>query len=51
MAPLVIDYTKTFDLMDKDAKTLKKCVLARIEAYKDLYDEDLWHVYREEFEI
>jgi hypothetical protein len=45
-----MDYTKTFDPMDKDAKALEKCVLARIEAYKDLHDEDLWHVFREEFE-
>jgi hypothetical protein len=51
MAPLVIDYTKTFNLMDKDAKAFEKYVLAQIEAYKDLHDEDLWYVFREEFKV
>lgn len=49
MALLVMDYTKTFNPTDKDAKALKKYVLARIKAYKDLHDEDLWHVFKEEF--
>ncbi|EED20730.1 conserved hypothetical protein [Talaromyces stipitatus ATCC 10500] len=47
--PPTTDYSKSFDPTDKDAKTIEKCIIARIEDYTDLYDEDLWNTFREDF--
>ncbi|KAL3708371.1 hypothetical protein TMatcc_006355 [Talaromyces marneffei ATCC 18224] len=36
------DYSDAFNPVDKDTKTLEKCIAARIEGYSDLYDDELW---------
>ncbi|KAL3702992.1 hypothetical protein TMatcc_010179 [Talaromyces marneffei ATCC 18224] len=43
------NYSKTFDPTGKDEETIKKCILARTEEYADMYDEDLWNNFHEEF--
>ncbi|EED20818.1 hypothetical protein TSTA_040120 [Talaromyces stipitatus ATCC 10500] len=47
--PPTTDYSKSFDPTDKDAKTIEKYIIAQIEDYTDLYNEDLWNTFREDF--
>ncbi|KAE8549770.1 hypothetical protein EYB25_008294 [Talaromyces marneffei] len=43
------DYSDAFNPVDKDTKTLEKCIAARIEGYSDLYDDELWLLFQQEF--
>jgi hypothetical protein len=43
------DYSDAFDPANKDSKTLEKCITARIEGYSDLYDDELWLLFQQEF--
>ncbi|KUL81694.1 hypothetical protein ZTR_09664 [Talaromyces verruculosus] len=42
-------YSRTFDPTDKDEETIEKCISTRTEEYTDMYDEDLWIIFHEEF--
>lgn len=48
MSP-VTDYSKAFEPDDKDQKTLEKCIQARTDAYAEIYDDELWLIFQEEF--
>jgi hypothetical protein len=42
-------YSRTFDPTGKDEETIEKCISTRTEEYTDMYDEDLWIIFHEEF--
>ncbi|EED17313.1 hypothetical protein TSTA_111490 [Talaromyces stipitatus ATCC 10500] len=46
MAPT--DYTD-FDPNGKDRKTIEPCVITRTKIYTDLYDDDLWFTFKDDF--
>ncbi|EED13533.1 conserved hypothetical protein [Talaromyces stipitatus ATCC 10500] len=46
MAPT--DYTD-FDPNSKDRKTIEPCVITRTKIYTDLYDDDLWFTFKDDF--
>src|SRR3954463_4771162 len=43
------DYTD-WDPSDKDRKEIEKCVLARYKDYAERYDDDLWVIFKSNFE-
>jgi hypothetical protein len=43
------DYTD-WDPSDKDRKEIEKCVLARYKDYAERYDDDLWFIFKNNFE-
>jgi hypothetical protein len=43
------DYSDAFDPTGKDAKTLEKCITSRIDSYTDLYDDELWLLFKRDF--
>lgn len=47
----MVEYGSSFDPNGKNNKAIENCIIARTDVYKDLYDEELWLLFKEEFTL